>query len=269
MLINENTKIATLLKAHPKALDKIISLSPKFIKLRNPILRKIMAGRTSIAMAAKVGSCAPADFFSVLKPLGFEVEENKKAVPDINGEAVLPDFIKKLDKNKLTELDVRPIIEADGDPLSLILKSVKELPAGNVLKVINSFEPTPLISMLGSKGFKSYIKNIDADTVHAYFYKTSDELNADVEVEKTSTEDWDSVLEKYKGNLIEIDVRHLEMPQPMHTILENLETLPEGKALLVRHKRIPVFLLPELKDLKVEYRIKEEADGPVWLLLFK
>ncbi len=269
MLINENTKIATLLKAHPKALDKIISLSPKFTKLRNPILRKIMAGRTSIAMAAKVAGCNPADFFATLKPLGFQEEEVSKAVPDINGEAELPEFIKNLDINKIVELDVRPIIEKNADPLTLILKNIKELPVGNILKIINSFEPTPLISMLGKKGFKSYIKNIDPATVYAYFYKTKAEQNITDEAVNSTTEDWDYFLKKYEGNIIEIDVRHLEMPLPMHTILDNLKALPKEKALLVQHKRIPVFLLPELKDLEVDYRIKEEPDGAVWLLLFK
>src|SRR5690606_27196399 len=57
MLINPQTKIATLLKHHPDALETIVMLSPDFKKLRNPILRKLMAGRTSIAMASKIGGC--------------------------------------------------------------------------------------------------------------------------------------------------------------------------------------------------------------------
>ena len=44
--INANTKIASLLKEHPDALETIISISPKFTKLRNPVLRKVIAGRT-------------------------------------------------------------------------------------------------------------------------------------------------------------------------------------------------------------------------------
>ena len=57
MMINANTKIAAILKQHPAALDAVIAVSSKFEKLRNPILRKVMAGRTSLAMAAKVGGC--------------------------------------------------------------------------------------------------------------------------------------------------------------------------------------------------------------------
>ncbi len=59
------------------------------------------------------------------------------------------------------------------------------------------------------------------------------------------------------------------MPQPMMTILEELEKLSANKALLVYHKRIPVFLLPELKEREFDYRIKEIAPDQVRLLIFK
>jgi hypothetical protein len=66
-----------------------------------------------------------------------------------------------------------------------------------------------------------------------------------------------------------VDVRHLEMPQPMITILDNLDHLPNETALYVYHKRIPVFLLPELAQRGFEYRIKEIQDGEVHLLIFR
>lgn len=55
MVINERTKIGTILKHHPDALETIVALSPDFKKLRNPILRKLAAGRATIAMASKWG----------------------------------------------------------------------------------------------------------------------------------------------------------------------------------------------------------------------
>lgn len=77
------------------------------------------------------------------------------------------------------------------------------------------------------------------------------------------------LLEKYKNKMVNIDVRQLEMPGPMMAILEKLEKLDSDKALYVHHKRIPVFLLSELKDRKFEYRIKEISDSEVFLLIFK
>ena len=55
--INANTKIAHLIKAHPDAMEAIISIIPKFESLRNPELRKEMAGRTSIAIASGIAGC--------------------------------------------------------------------------------------------------------------------------------------------------------------------------------------------------------------------
>jgi hypothetical protein len=55
----------------------------------------------------------------------------------------------------------------------------------------------------------------------------------------------------------------------MLTILDVLEHLPQGKALYVHHKRIPVYLLPELAEKGFEYRIKEIKEGEVHLLIFK
>jgi hypothetical protein len=59
------------------------------------------------------------------------------------------------------------------------------------------------------------------------------------------------------------------MPQPMITILDALERINDGEALFVYHKRIPVYLLPELAERGFESRIKEVRDGEVNLLIFK
>jgi hypothetical protein len=91
----------------------------------------------------------------------------------------------------------------------------------------------------------------------------------ETKTEAATPGDWDALLKQFENNLEKIDVRHLEMPMPMMTILEALETLPGNKALYVHHKRIPVFLLTELKDRNFEYRIKEVQAGEVYLLIFK
>jgi hypothetical protein len=71
MIINADTKIAKILKQNPAALEAIISITPKFEKLRNPLLRKLMAGRTSIGMASKISGCKLDEFFKKLAPLVF------------------------------------------------------------------------------------------------------------------------------------------------------------------------------------------------------
>lgn len=277
MLINERTKIAALLKHHPDALETIVTLSPDFKKLRNPVLRALMAGRTTIAMASKIGGCKPADFFKALAPLGFEVDRpqtdaQEDAVPESKPK---PEYLQNIQPDRLVNFDVRAMLAEGSDPLKSIQQQVKSLNPGEVLVIINNFEPVPLIKLLEKQGFQTYVNFIDPDTIETYFYKIAaaddsknDEADA-VEEDLPASGDWHILLQRYENNLVEVDVRHLEMPMPMMTILENLEVLPEGKALYVHHKRIPVFLLSELKEREFDYRIKEVRDGEVYLLLFK
>lgn len=275
MLINEKTKISTLLKHHPDALETIVTLSPDFRKLRSPILRKLMAGRTSIAMAAKVGGCKPEDFFKALAPLGFETDNTPVSLPDDgpNGNMPRPEYLQNIRPDRLVIFDVRVLLAEGNDPLKQIQQKVKSLRHEEVLVIINTFEPVPLIKLLEKQGFQAYVNFKDAEAIETYFYKTDpagppkEPVLAGEEI--SASEDWDAILKRFEGKLVEIDVRHLEMPMPMMTILENLEELPIEKALYVWHKRIPVFLLTELKDRAFDYRIREVRDGEVYLLIFK
>jgi uncharacterized protein (DUF2249 family) len=269
MHITEKTKIAALLKHHPGALEAIVSLSPDFEKLHNPILRKLMAGRASIAMAARIGGVRPEDFFEKLRPLGFEFDMSvKETVAPKTG---LPSFLQTLSEDRVVVLDVRPVLAGGKDPLNLILQTVKSLKPGQVLKIVNTFEPTPLMGVLQKQGFQAFADHKDDKRVETWFYKEGAAGQAKPEVAPVTAppEDWNSMVKRFEGHLQTVDVRAMEMPMPMMTILEALEHLPEGHALYVYHKRIPVFLLTELKDRKFDFRIKELGEGQVHLLIFK
>ncbi|MEO7264460.1 MAG: DUF2249 domain-containing protein [Ferruginibacter sp.] len=265
--INADTKIATLIKESPDALEAIISISPRFNKLRNPLLRKLMAARTSINMASKVGGCTVNDFFKKLEPLGFTIDKNNVA-DDSTEQKDVPEFVQIITAADIIELDVRTEIESGKDPLNLIMKAVKPLQPGQVLKLINSFEPVPLMLLLEKQGFESYAETINDNLVHTFFHKSQTTPIKEVDTDKAS-EGWDEMLQRFTDKMETVDVRHLEMPLPMLTILDALDKLPEEKALYVIHKRIPVFLLPELTERKFDYRIKEVADGEVYLLIFR
>lgn len=266
MLITANTKIAAILKFNPAALEAIVSLSPKFEKLRNPILRKLMAGRASVSMASKIGGCSISDFFQKLKPLGFDADDTAPVIPEEKKKA--PDFIQSLTPDEIVVLDVRPVIAAGKDPLSTILEKFKALQPGQVLKLLNSFEPTPLMLLLQKQGFNSWANEVDDNLVETWFYRKSIVVESVAAPAADSTMNWDEILAKYNNRLQTIDVRGLEMPLPMMTILDALDGLAANTALYVYHKRIPVFLLPELAQRKCAYRIKEIREGEVHLLIF-
>jgi len=267
MTITANTKIASILKHTPAALEAIISISPKFEKLRNPVLRKLMAGRTSVSMASKISGCSINDLFAKLKPLGFDIDAATS--PAIEEKKKLPAFISSIDPKKILELDVRPIIENGKDPLSIIIEKTKKIQKGEVLKIINSFEPTPLMLLLKKQGFESYADVINESLVETYFYKKEETADTVTIPHLQDENSWDDIMQRFKDKMQTIDVRALEMPMPMLTILDALDKLPADIALFVYHKRIPIFLLPELTQRKFDFRIKEISDSEVHLLIFK
>lgn len=268
--INEKTKIATLLKGNPEALEVLVQLSPDFKKLKNPILRKLMAGRTNIAMAAKIGKCSPEDFYAALAPLGFiyEGEENENANEEKKKKAYMEFLIATKGKEEIY-LDARPIINENADPLRIIQQYINKLTTNQYLKLKNSFEPIPLILLLKKQGVDAYVDAVNTDEFDTYFYKVRETEIQTEDIASVGIEDWDAIYEKNKENLLEIDVRHLEMPKPMMTILEHLEQLHDNQVLYVYHKKVPVFLLNELKDRGLEYRIKEVQEGEVYFMIFK
>ncbi len=181
----------------------------------------------------------------------------------------IPQYISELKKEHVHELDVRPVIAGGKDPFSIIMERVKTLEAGQALKIINTFEPVPLIRILEKQGFNTFVDTINEKWIETYFCKPNKIEIKSIEPEQPDETCWQTSLEKYKDKLQTLDVRNLEMPLPMTSILETLENLPEDQALFVYHKRLPVFLLPELAERKFEFRSNETVNGEVELLIFK
>jgi len=383
MKISSRTKISTILKQHPAAVEAIASISPHFGKLRNPVLRKLLAPRVTVADAARIGRCSPEDFASVLAPLGFEWQANPtqqgvagmaETVDEIGGRthgdteelggdamrtpdkvaeesvtaaqpagrsgrgeegesstAVLPEAVQE---GRVRRMDVRPIIEAGVDPLRQIMETLEALPPGFALELVNSFEPIPLVRLLERKGYAAVIVHGD-ELVTSYFYKRDGERHkphiadegtapgrdsgertagkrllpgtedpADPElpvtvsqpvplaavpagdtaghgqknessadpaggVKSMSAEALAEYRLNFPGHIRAVDVRHMEMPMPMVTILEALEDMPDAEALYVHHQRVPLHQLPELEARGYAVFVADLGEGMVEVLLHR
>ncbi len=273
MKINDNTKISELIRADKRCIDAIAGVAQPFHRLKNPILRKVMASRVSIAGAARMGGCTVNDIVAALTPLGFEYE---KAVPAEN-DAIQPrpQWLLQVEAGAVIQYDVRPVIESGTDPLKNILAKFKEVQPGGILCVINSFVPTPLIHLLKQdKAEDSYVDMISEKEWHTYFLKKRKEGTTEKKTrDKVIMDDMVSFRAVYdsfpREKVKETDVRHMEMPMPMQTILSELNVLPADGMLYVHHKRIPVYLLEELADKNYEVHIHTLDDSNVKMILFE
>lgn len=277
MDFNSHTKISDIIHHNKASIDAIASIAPPLKRLKNPILRKVMASRVTVAEAAKMGGCKVEDFERVLKPLGYQFTGNEQ--PAANALSATPGYekpgwLKAAPDADIMRFDVRPVIEHGTDPLKEIMRKFKEVPEGKILCIINTFIPTPLIHLLEKdKAEASFVDTISAKEFHTYFLKKQEKAAADITETRIVMHDaasFEKISSLFVGEKrITIDVRDLEMPLPMQTILAELETLPVGHGLYVHHKRVPVFLLEELASKDFAVHIHNIGEGDVKMLIFK
>lgn len=268
MYINEDTKISALIKHNLNSIDAIVTISKNFEKLKNPLLRKILASRVSIKQAAKIGNVSIQTFYDKLIPLGFIIQESKKKSSIIKENNI--DSYLNLDLKKIIILDVTSILNSGKDPFTDVINVLGKMADDYTLKIINSFEPTPLINILSKKGYNHYVEKINETLVHTYFQKNStvsaETKPKSVPIESSNIEE---IINQYGNNIEKLDVRELEMPLPMSTILNKLNELPQNYLLFVNHKKIPKFLFPELAERGYKWFIYEIEEGNVNILIYK
>lgn len=185
MLIGPETKISALIKANPEAIEAIASINSHFNKLRNPVLRKILASRVTIADAARIGGADISIFYEKLRPLGFELSKMPPVRSLAQPETQVCTPPCDLPEN-LEVLDVREALATGNDPFNEIMDALENLDPDQGLLLINTFEPTPLFDIVKKRGFKHFAEQKSPELVHTYLYR-SPEMTEDVEPAKTQT----------------------------------------------------------------------------------
>lgn len=270
MKINPDTRIKLLLDTdRDKVIDALVKLNSNFSKLRNPVMRNLLARRVTIAQACKIAGCSTSDFFDSMRPIGFEVDGTCSGTLDLPKNII--DFGRQ---TFVHELDVRPLIAQDHDPLKEILDLAKKIRIGERMKIINSFEPVPLIHLLSDQGFLYHTEIVDGQTVLTWFEKTIPQTVDFSKVFPVSEDTQTAVFEKVKCRFLPdkvkyLDVRALEMPQPMLQILSSIDGLHADELLFVYHKKVPALLLPELNKRGLIYLLNQKSGTEVDLLIYR
>lgn len=247
-MITKEMKISEILNKYPDTIKIFIKISPHFKRLENKILRKALASRVNIEQAASI---AGVDLNHLLYELNkainseFEIQTDRRIESEMkqNISESLPEWLKNLTDEKIVELDVRPILESGKDPFLDIMNKVKALKDDEILLIINSFEPVPLYSVLGRKGFEHYTRK-EGTIYKIYFFKQK--ISQFESAIKEQSQQEPNLVEFEK--VIEIDVRDLPPPEPMIKILETLSQIDEKTVLLVHHHREPIMLYPKLEE---------------------
>ena len=270
MKISSKTKISKLIDENEKTIEIIGSINKHFKKLSNPFLRKALASRVSIAEAARIGGVPVCVMIDKLKEIGFEIADEcgcETASPA--DKYRIHDNIINMRKEKVVELDVRPILDGGVDPFEAIMAKLKTMDDSETLLIINTFEPIPLLNLLKKKGYVYETERPENGLVYTYLEKDDSEAKKETKEVVKETPAFADVASRFKNSMKEIDVRDLEMPMPMVSILEALEQLDDGQALYVHHKKLPQYLIPEMEDRGYKWVSDEIDDDNIKLIIFK
>lgn len=152
-------------------------------------------------------------------------------------------------------LDVREDLRAGREPLVRIMAAVDSLDGGQALRLIAPFKPTPLFSMLGRLGFGHRTRWVEPGMWETVFERE------DTAPISESVPGPASIGHPHPASVVEVDARGWEPPQPLVTILEAVEALPESTRLDARTDRRPIQLLPQLEARGLQASSEELPDG--------
>jgi uncharacterized protein (DUF2249 family) len=152
-------------------------------------------------------------------------------------------------------LDVRDILRSGGEPFGAIMQSVAALAPGQGLRLLATFEPVPLFTVLGSRGFTHQAQSLGDGDWEVLFMPQTTEGGDRVE-------DGDAPVQQGfdEPPLQSLDNRFLPPPEPMLRTLQALEHLPVGKILEMFVDREPLLLYTELRQRRYDFVADKQGD---------
>lgn len=268
MVIRPDDRVADVLARDERLVDVFVSVSSHFNKLRNPTLRKVMARLVTVEQAARVAGVDAVELLGRLnRALGLEAEAaaGERRPPLETAELrPLPAHIATLPAERIVDLDVREDLGRGAEPFSRIMEARRRVPAGGVLRLRAPFEPAPLYAVMARYGFERFTERLSDDDWRVWFVASG----RSSEPEASPAVAGEDVRHREQGDdIVVLDVRGLEPPEPMVRTLEALERLPPGASLEQVNQRVPRFLLPLLEQRGYAWEVREEEPDLVRVLI--
>ena len=145
---------------------------------------------------------------------------------------------------RIEVLDVREMLRVKEEPFARIMAAVNVLGPEDVLELHATFQPDPLIRVLGKQGFAHAMIQEESEHFVVQFYKEDTDVP-----------------------FFHLDNRELDPPIPMIRTLEFLEsheTCATGDlGVEIWNVRVPALLLPELDDRGFSYDVHDAGNGMV------
>jgi len=246
MAILAKTKIKDALEKYPELKDVLKGLSPRFKKLDNPVIFKMVSRWATFSDVARIGGLSICELLHALnEAIGTEEELSKYAPecikerePEISDEKI-PDWVEKAQQVVL--MDVR---ERNDFFLPEVLSAINRLEQDQVLLVINSFYPAPLANMLQEKGNAFYYQQV-SPVEHRLHIKAEP---------RAVKENWREDKESFEI----IDVRKWK-EDPFSELIKKANETPLGEGFRLIQKFVPTPLINMIEPLGYETHVEQKG----------
>jgi hypothetical protein len=158
--ISPKTKVGELLDNFPYLETVLMSMSPAFEKLRNPVLRKTVARVATLQQIAVVGGLNVDEIVNQLRSAAGQVAGEEASTDSDYLSSEIPDWF---DPGRIvSRMNASPIINSGASPMSEILQQTTLLNPGEIFELRTPFIPAPIIDILRAKGYSIYIVQMDS-----------------------------------------------------------------------------------------------------------
>lgn len=167
--ITPQTLIGDLLSNYPELENKLIEISPVFMKLKNPILRRTVAKVTNLKQASVIANISLADLINSLRKAvnqdEIQINDESKISTD------KPEWI--IDQNIKYEYDASLDLENGIHPAAKVTKEILILKDFEIYLLITPFVPAPLLKIVQEKGFEVFTEKKSEQVYYNYIKRIS------------------------------------------------------------------------------------------------
>ncbi len=156
-ILSPATRIGPLLDAHPELEEVLISISPEFARLRNPLLRRTVARVATLEQAAKIGGVPVPELVGRLRQALGQASPEAESVPATEGaDAPPPAWV--VGAAPTAVLSAEEVLGSGRTPVAVVSARLAAAAPGEVVLLRAPFHPAPLIDAIRAKGYEVFAR---------------------------------------------------------------------------------------------------------------
>jgi hypothetical protein len=247
----ERDSIAEALAARPDLAGSLTMLHPAFGCFQNAVAVQALDGRVTLGDVAGMAEVSTSDFLAF-------VNGDSDLLPESGSAAELrPNWMEDVDEAVVPSLDAHPILAAGIDPFSDVNALAGTIGENGVFLLDVPFDPVPLRRFLGGRGFSGYAMKRGHRDWRIVFRRDGGDSRPNPNVG-----DRKDTVSECEGRIVNLDLRGLEPPRPLVTILKMIDKPGGVDEIVATFEREPLFLFPELAERGWRWiRLDDDGDG--------